>query len=141
MEYSNGVIENITVAVYNNEMLEEVKKYFKHIETTSGVINFNVEDIVNLFNGKGMVLAECATVSGESFVDEAVQGLLSQLRKRVDNEISSVLWIATGEVSLVKMAEVSDLIQNNLGSAADVCFGLYDGMTEKNEIGLMLVIA
>jgi cell division protein FtsZ len=111
-----------------DDILTVAAKGIAEIITVTGYINVDFEDIKTVMKDSGKAIMGSGTAEGENRALEAVQmamtsPLLDDATIRGVNNI--LLYIASGtdEITLDEVMEITDYIQHEAGSGADIIWG------------------
>ena len=111
-----------------DDILTIAAKGIAEIITIKGYVNVDFEDVKTVMTNSGVAIMGSAAASGERRAAEAVEMALSSPLLN-DNNIKGatniLLYINSGadEVSMDEIACITDYIQNEAGSTADIIWG------------------
>jgi len=127
-----------------DDVLTTAAKGIAEIITVTGYINVDFEDVRTVMNSSGKAIMGSAQAEGENRAIEAVKAALSSPLLN-DNEIEGasnvLLYITSGneEISMDEVTEITDYIQQEAKSQAEIIWGNgYDEALE-NKISLTLI--
>jgi cell division protein FtsZ len=127
-----------------DDILTTAAKGIAEIITVTGYINVDFEDVRTVMNCSGKAIMGCATAEGENRAIDAVKAALSSPLLN-DNDIEGannvLLYIASGEeeISMDEVTEITDYIQQEAKSQAEIIWGNgYDSSLGK-KIGITLI--
>ncbi|MCU0370030.1 MAG: cell division protein FtsZ [Bacteroidales bacterium] len=127
-----------------DDVLTTAAKGIAEIITVTGYINVDFEDVRTVMNNSGKAIMGCAQAEGQNRALEAVKAALSSPLLN-DNEIEGasdvLLYITSGqeEISMDEVTEITDYIQNEAKSQAEIIWG--NGYDESlgNKISITLI--
>ena len=111
-----------------DDVLTTAARGIAEIITVTGYINVDFEDVRTVMNNSGKAIMGCAQAEGESRAIEAVKAALSSPLLN-DNEIEGasdvLLYITSGqeEISMDEVTEITDYIQREAKSQAEIIWG------------------
>ncbi len=127
-----------------DDVLTTAAKGIAEIITVTGYINVDFEDVRTVMKESGKAIMGCAQAEGENRAIEAVKGALSSPLLN-DNDIEGasnvLLYITSGkeEISMDEVTEITDYIQQEAKSQAEIIWG--NGYDESlgNNISITLI--
>jgi cell division protein FtsZ len=127
-----------------DDVLTTAAKGIAEIITVTGYINVDFEDVRTVMSDSGKAIMGCALAEGENRALEAVKAALSSPLLN-DNEIEGasnvLLYITSGleEISMDEVTEITDYIQQEARSQAEIIWG--NGYDESlgNKISITLI--
>lgn len=127
-----------------DNILTTAAKGIAEIITVPGYINVDFEDVKTVMKNSGVAIMGSGFAEGENRALEAVEMALSSPLLN-DNQIKGasniLLYIASGkaEITMDEVSEITDYIQNESGSTAEIIWG--NGIDESldNKIGVTLI--
>ena len=121
-----------------DDVLTTAARGIAEIITVTGYINVDFEDVKTVMSNSGKAIMGCAQAEGENRAIEAVKTALSSPLLN-DNEIEGasdvLLYITSGqeEISMDEVTEITDYIQREAKSQAEIIWGNgYDESLKKN---------
>jgi cell division protein FtsZ len=111
-----------------DDVLTTAARGIAEIITVTGYINVDFEDVRTVMNNSGKAIMGCAQAEGENRAIEAVKSALSSPLLN-DNEIEGasdvLLYITSGqeEISMDEVTEITDYIQREAKSQAEIIWG------------------
>jgi cell division protein FtsZ len=121
-----------------DDVLTTAAKGIAEIITVTGYINVDFEDVRTVMRESGKAIMGCAKAEGDNRAIEAVKGALSSPLLN-DNDIEGasnvLLYISSGteEISMDEVTEITDYIQQEAKSQAEIIWGNgYDESLGKN---------
>lgn len=127
-----------------DNILTVAAKGIAEIITVTGYINVDFEDVKTVMEGSGKAIMGSGMASGENRALEAVQmamtsPLLDDANIRGASNI--LLYISSGseEITLDEVMEITDYIQHEAGSSADIIWGNGTDETLGDKISLTLI--
>lgn len=117
-----------------DNILTDAARGIAEIITHVGYINVDFEDVKTVMKNSGVAIMGTGVAAGENRASEAVEGALNSPLLN-DNQITGasnvLLYIAYGDegVRLDEVTEITDYIQKEAGSSADIIWG--SGTDEK----------
>ncbi len=141
--------------LYGNQALSEAFSRADNILTTAakgiaeiitrvGQVNVDIEDVKTVMRKSGVAIMGSGSAEGENRAIKAVETALSSPLLN-DNEIRGasniLLNITSGseEISMDEVSEITDFIQAEAGSMADIIFGVVKDESLGNKINVTLV--
>jgi cell division protein FtsZ len=127
-----------------DDVLTTAAKGIAEIITVTGYINVDFEDVRTVMKESGKAIMGCAQAEGENRALDAVKGALSSPLLN-DNDIEGasnvLLYITSGkeEISMDEVTEITDYIQQEAKSQAEIIWG--NGYDESlgNKISITLI--
>ena len=127
-----------------DDVLTTAAKGIAEIITVTGYINVDFEDVRTVMKESGKAIMGCAQAEGENRAIDAVKGALSSPLLN-DNDIEGasnvLLYITSGkeEISMDEVTEITDYIQQEAKSQAEIIWG--NGYDESlgNKISITLI--
>jgi len=127
-----------------DDVLTTAARGIAEIITVTGYINVDFEDVRTVMSDSGKAIMGCAQAEGENRALEAVKAALSSPLLN-DNEIEGasdvLLYITSGleEISMDEVTEITDYIQGEAKSQAEIIWG--NGYDEAlgNKISITLI--
>lgn len=126
-----------------DEVLSSAAKGIADVISVTGAINVDFNDVNTVMRNSGVAVMGTAVGEGENRAIEAVQAALSSPLLN-DNDIEGAEYVLLNitygnkEVLMDEIADITDYIQNEAGSTADVVWG--HGLDESLEDGLSVTI-
>lgn len=127
-----------------DNILTVAAKGIAEIITVTGYINVDFEDVKTVMKDSGKAIMGSGTASGENRALEAVQmamtsPLLDDANIRGASNI--LLYISSGseEITLDEVMEITDYIQHEAGSSADIIWGNGTDETLGDKISITLI--
>ena len=127
-----------------DDVLTTAARGIAEIITVTGYINVDFEDVRTVMSNSGKAIMGCAQAEGENRAIEAVKAALSSPLLN-DNEIEGasdvLLYITSGqeEISMDEVTEITDYIQREAKSQAEIIWGNgYDDTLDK-KISITLI--
>ena len=121
-----------------DDVLTTAARGIAEIITVTGYINVDFEDVKTVMKNSGKAIMGCAMAEGENRAIEAVKSALASPLLN-DNEIEGasnvLLYITSGEeeISMDEVTEITDYIQREAKSQAEIIWGNgYDDTIGKN---------
>jgi cell division protein FtsZ len=127
-----------------DNILTVAAKGIAEIITVTGYINVDFEDVKTVMKESGKAIMGSGVASGENRALEAVQmAMTSPLLDDANIKGASniLLYIASGnaEITLDEVMEITDYIQNEAGSSADIIWGNGNDDSLGDKISLTLI--
>ena len=127
-----------------DDILTSAAKGIAEIITVPGYINVDFEDVRTVMKNSGKAIMGTGVAEGE---DRALEAVRRAMRSPLldDNNISGaeniLLYIMSGEeeISLDEVMEITDFIQNEAGSTAEIIWGNGTDETLGNKIAITVV--
>ena len=127
-----------------DDILTTAAKGIAEIITVTGYINVDFEDVKTVMKDSGVAIMGSGLAEGENRAKEAVEmALTSPLLN--DNNIEGasniLLYIASGdeEISMDEVTEITDYIQEQAGSTAEIIWGNGTDESLGNKISVTLI--
>jgi cell division protein FtsZ len=141
--------------LYGNQALSEAFSRADNILTTAargiaeiitrvGQVNVDIEDVKTVMRKSGVAIMGSGSAEGENRAIKAAEMALSSPLLN-DNEIKGasniLLNITSGseEISMDEVSEITDFIQSEAGSTADIIFGVVKDESLGNKISITIV--
>lgn len=141
--------------LYGNQALSEAFSRADNILTTAargiaeiitrvGQVNVDIEDVKTVMRKSGVAIMGSGSAEGENRAIKAAEMALSSPLLN-DNEIKGasniLLNITSGceEISMDEVSEITDFIQSEAGSSADIIFGVVKDESLGNKISITIV--
>ncbi|MCK9398394.1 MAG: cell division protein FtsZ [Bacteroidales bacterium] len=127
-----------------DDVLTTAARGIAEIITVTGYINVDFEDVRTVMNNSGKAIMGCAQAEGENRAIEAVKAALSSPLLN-DNEIEGasdvLLYITSGleEISMDEVTEITDYIQREAKSQAEIIWGNGYDETLGKKISITLI--
>jgi cell division protein FtsZ len=127
-----------------DDILTTAAKGIAEIITVTGYINVDFEDVRTVMNDSGKAIMGCALAEGENRAIDAVKSALSSPLLN-DNEIEGasdvLLYITSGleEISMDEVTEITDYIQQEAKSQAEIIWGNGYDETLGKKISITLI--
>jgi cell division protein FtsZ len=127
-----------------DDVLTTAARGIAEIITVTGYINVDFEDVRTVMNNSGKAIMGCAQEEGENRAIEAVKAALSSPLLN-DNEIEGasdvLLYITSGqeEISMDEVTEITDYIQREAKSQAEIIWGNGYDETLGKKISITLI--
>jgi cell division protein FtsZ len=127
-----------------DDVLTTAARGIAEIITVTGYINVDFEDVKTVMSNSGKAIMGSATAEGENRAIEAVKGALSSPLLN-DNEIEGasdvLLYITSGleEISMDEVTEITDYIQREAKSQAEIIWGNGYDETLGKKISITLI--
>jgi len=127
-----------------DDVLTTAARGIAEIITVTGYINVDFEDVRTVMNNSGKAIMGCAQAEGENRALEAVKAALSSPLLN-DNEIEGasdvLLYITSGleEISMDEVTEITDYIQREAKSQAEIIWGNGYDETLGKKISITLI--
>lgn len=127
-----------------DNVLTTAAKGIAEIITVTGYINVDFEDVKTVMKDSGKAIMGSAEAEGENRAIEAIQTALSSPLLN-DNDIEGannvLLYIASGEeeISMDEVTEITDYIQNEAKSQAEIIWGNGIDKSLGNRISITLI--
>jgi cell division protein FtsZ len=127
-----------------DNILAVAAKGIAEIITVTGYINVDFEDVKTVMKDSGKAIMGSGIASGENRALEAVQiamssPLLDDANIRGASNILLYISSGTSEITLDEVMEITDYIQHEAGSDADIIWGNGTDETLGDEISITLV--
>jgi len=128
-----------------DDVLTSASKGIAEIITVAGYINVDFEDVSTVMRNSGVAIMGTGQAEGENRATRAVEEALSSPLLN-DNNIKGakniLLYISSGEeeISMDEVSEVTEYIQYEAGSDADVIWGNGTDSSLGNNISVTLVV-
>ncbi|MBW6459930.1 MAG: cell division protein FtsZ, partial [Bacteroidales bacterium] len=127
-----------------DDVLTTAARGIAEIITVTGYINVDFEDVKTVMSSSGKAIMGCAQAEGENRAIDAVKAALSSPLLN-DNEIEGasdvLLYITSGqeEISMDEVTEITDYIQREAKSQAEIIWGNGYDETLGNNISITLI--
>ncbi|OIP03979.1 MAG: cell division protein FtsZ [Bacteroidetes bacterium CG2_30_32_10] len=127
-----------------DNILTTAAKGIAEIITRVGQVNVDIEDVKTVMRKSGVAIMGSGSAEGENRAIKAAEMALSSPLLN-DNEIRGasniLLNITSGseEISMDEVSEITDYIQSEAGSMADIIFGVVKDESIGNQINITLV--
>jgi len=127
-----------------DNILAVAAKGIAEIITVTGYINVDFEDVKTVMKDSGKAIMGSGTASGENRALEAVQiamssPLLDDANIRGASNILLYISSGTSEITLDEVMEITDYIQHEAGSGADIIWGNGTDETLDEKISITLI--
>lgn len=127
-----------------DNILAVAAKGIAEIITVTGYINVDFEDVKTVMKDSGKAIMGSGTASGENRALEAVQiamssPLLDDANIRGASNILLYISSGTSEITLDEVMEITDYIQHEAGSGADIIWGNGTDETLGDKISITLI--
>lgn len=127
-----------------DNILAVAAKGIAEIITVTGYINVDFEDVKTVMKDSGKAIMGSGVASGENRALEAVQiamssPLLDDANIRGASNILLYISSGTSEITLDEVMEITDYIQHEAGSDADIIWGNGTDETLGDEISITLI--
>jgi cell division protein FtsZ len=127
-----------------DNILTTAAKGIAEIITVPGYINVDFEDVKTVMKNSGVAIMGSGFAEGENRAIKAVEMALNSPLLN-DNQIKGasniLLYIASGqeEIKMDEVSEITEYIQNESGSTAEIIWGNGTDETLGNQIGVTLI--
>jgi len=127
-----------------DDILTVAAKGIAEIITVTGYINVDFEDVKTVMKDSGKAIMGSGVAEGENRALEAVQlamtsPLLDDANIRGASNILLYISSGTAEITLDEVMEITDYIQHEAGSGADIIWGNGTDETLGNKISITLI--
>lgn len=126
-----------------DDVLATAAKGIAEVISVTGMINVDFNDVSTVMKDSGVAIMGSATASGENRAIEAVKTALESPLLN-DNDISGAKYVllnityGSQEILMDEIGEITDYIQDEAGSTADVIWG--HGYDESLEDGICITL-
>ncbi len=126
-----------------DEVLSTAAKGIAEVISVTGLVNVDFNDVSTVMKDSGVAIMGSATAEGENRAVEAVQKSLNSPLLN-DNDIEGATYVllyityGTEEILMDEIGAITDYIQEEAGSEADVIWG--HGLDERLEAGICVTI-
>ncbi|NVO02794.1 MAG: cell division protein FtsZ [Bacteroidetes bacterium] len=127
-----------------DNILSTAAKGIAEIITHIGQVNVDIEDVKTVMKNSGVAIMGSGTAEGE---DRAIRSIEMALASPLldDNNIKGASYVllnitsGSEEISMDEVSEITDYIQDEAGSTAEIIFGVGKDETLGNKVNVTLV--